>query len=532
MKSRLNTIQPIVASVSAFAFATSAHAVDYTWDGGTGNWNSGNWSDGTNSGLTGPVSAGNTATITSGIVTANVGGPGNLDSIIIGSGGQLNLYNGDGGIYAYQGISNLNLQGGTLNGGSGTYNAYGASFLGNVTVSGTSASTITGASWFNVGNNTYTVADVTGDSATDLLVSTSLRGPAGSPDWTHTSASITKEGTGTMEITSHSYFWGGLTLNGGTLKVSGGNGGYGFFAGAVNVNAGTTLEISSDGTGLGWQGGWKPASVNINGGTITTSGANHVWGISGGVNLTGGTLQSNNGVSATDGAQLEWNQTSVTTNASDTTSEIGGRIRIRNDGGYTGISFNVAEGDAATDLLVSAAVTEAAGGMGISKSGSGLMELSGTSNYTGATSVSAGTLLVTGALGNTAVTVDGGAFGGTGTIGGALTINSGFFHVADLADSLAVAGTVSLFAGFGVDDLTGIDWDSVGNGTYTLISGTLGSGVFSGLSNNSSGTAFSLGGGRSAYFQEGSLQLVVIPEPGVALLGGFGLLAMLRRRRA
>ena len=532
MKSRLNTIQPIVASVSAFAFATSAHAVDYTWGGGNGNWNSGNWSDGTNSGLTGPVSAGNTATINSGVVTANVGGPGNLDSIIIGSGGQLNLYNGDGGIYAYQGISNLNLQGGTLNGGSGTYNAYGASFLGNVTVSGTSASTITGASWFNVGNNTYTVADVTGNAATDLLVSTSLRGPAGSPDWTYTSASITKEGAGTMEITSHSYFWGGLTLNGGTLKLSGGNGGYGFFAGAVNVNAGTTLEISSDGTGLGWQGGWKPASVNINGGTITTSGANHVWGISGGVNLTGGTLQSNNGVSATDGAQLEWNHTSVTTNASDITSEIGGRIRIRNDGGYSSIAFTVANGDAVTDLLVSAAVTEAAGGMGISKSGSGLMELSGTSNYTGATSVSAGTLLVTGALGNTAVTVDGGAFGGTGTIGGSLTINSGFFHVADLADSLAVAGTVSLFAGFGIDDLTGIDWGSVGNGTYTLISGTLGSGVFSGLSNNSSGTAFSLGGGRSAYFQEGSLQLVVIPEPGVALLGGFGLLAMLRRRRA
>ena len=38
--------------------------------------------------------------------------------------------------------------------------------------------------------------------------------------------------------------------------------------------------------------------------------------------------------------------------------------------------------------------------------------------------------------------------------------------------------------------------------------------------------------GRLAYFQNGSLKLVVIPEPGVALLGGLGLLALLRRRRS
>jgi hypothetical protein len=103
--------------------------------------------------------------------------------------------------------------------------------------------------------------------------------------------------------------------------------------------------------------------------------------------------------------------------------------------------------------------------------------------------------------------------------------------VVDLWDALTVSGSINLFSGFGVDDLSGINWGSVADGTYTLISGTLSSGVFDTLANNNLETAFDLGGGRSAYFQEGSLQLVVIPEPSTALLGGLGILGLLRRRR-
>lgn len=104
----------------AIAFVTSAQAADYTWGGGTGNWNDANWNPGP---VTGPITAGNTATITNGTVTLNVDGPGNLDSITLGSGGQINMYNGDGGINAYQGLGNLILQGGIVNGGSATYHA-------------------------------------------------------------------------------------------------------------------------------------------------------------------------------------------------------------------------------------------------------------------------------------------------------------------------------------------------------------------------------------------------------------------------
>jgi autotransporter-associated beta strand protein len=159
------------------------------------------------------------------------------------------------------------------------------------------------------------------------------------------------------------------------------------------------------------------------------------------------------------------------------------------------------------------------------------MVLSGSNTYDGSTIVSAGTLLVNGSLGNSAVSVNGGTIGGTGEFAGSMTLSNGLFHVVDLADALSVAGTVTLYAGFGIDDLTGIDWGTIANGTYTLIDGTLGAGVFDALANNSIATAYDLGGDRKAYYQQGSLQLVVIPEPSAALLGGLGVLTLLRRRR-
>ena len=107
-----------------------------------------------------------------------------------------------------------------------------------------------------------------------------------------------------------------------------------------------------------------------------------------------------------DGLQLEWNKTNVTTLASSQTATIAGRIRIRNDGGETGIVFNVADGDAATDLLVSAGIGQSGGNMGITKNGDGLMALTGTNTYGGDTTVNQGTLWVSGRLtGNGALTL-------------------------------------------------------------------------------------------------------------------------------
>ena len=51
------------------------------------------------------------------------------------------------------------------------------------------------------------------------------------------------------------------------------------------------------------------------------------------------------------------------------------------------------------------------------------------------------------------------------------------------------------------------------------------------LSHFGAANQLDLGNGKSAYFEAGSLNVVVVPEPAAALLGGIGMLALLRRRR-
>lgn len=215
-------------------------------------------------------------------------------------------------------------------------------------------------------------------------------------------------GAGTLVLAATNTHTGGTTVNGGKLVLFS-NYGTGCIRGPLTVNSGATVEATGDGTGFGWAD--QMSSITINGGTLTSSGINHIWNIPGGITMAGGTLQSNNGTSDPNGPQLEWNRTSVNTLASSSTATIGGRIRIRGDNGYTAVSFNVADGAAATDLIVSAAITEASAGLGITKSGAGKMTLTGSNNQTGLTTVNAGTLVAetTGTLGSGNLIVGSGA---------------------------------------------------------------------------------------------------------------------------
>jgi len=220
-------------------------------------------------------------------------------------------------------------------------------------------------------------------------------------------------------------------------------------------------------------------------------------------------------------------------------------LRLDGSGSYSfaGRIFNNDSGGAAS--LTSVEVT-----------GGGVQTLTQQSDWGGDTTITNGGLIVDGShigRGGSYTVGANGWLGGDGTIGHAPGITSGNAAITFQAGAGLVFDPLSTltvnvdnldsftldFGGLGVSDLvnadgTGIAWSTILDGTYTLVDGTA---TFdtSGMSNFGLANAFDIGGGRSAYFQDGSLQLVVVPEPAsyAALAGLLGIgLVLFRRRRA
>lgn len=212
--------------------------------------------------------------------------------------------------------------------------------------------------------------------------------------------SVTKDGNGTLVLSGRSTYTGGTVANAGTLELAVG-GGTGAIRGNLTINSGGTVNTSAT-NALGFTNTTvKVNTVTINGGVLNdTATGDQGWSVA--YVLNGGTMQSNGGVSDTSANQyfafggFAGADTSVTTLANAASSVIGGRINLRNDNGNNNVTFTVADGAAAVDLLVSAAIsqnnTNATPAVGITKTGPGVMVLSGETLYTGPTNVSAGTL--------------------------------------------------------------------------------------------------------------------------------------------
>ena len=274
--------------------------------------------------------------------------------------------------------------------------------------------------------------------------------------------------------------------------------------GTVTLNARATLENNSP-NGLDSLAGVKLTATT----STLTLGANPWTNAAAVLTAENGTIQSGSGAS------------SVGTFVLDSA----GTVTLDGDpgGSLAATSFDIRRGTLAGTGPLTGTGT-------LNKSTGGTATLAGTHSYTGATTVAAGALVVSGTLGATDVTVyAGAAIGGSGSIGGSLHFNAGSNLLFSLTDTLTVNGASVDFDAFSIANLTGFD-NTVPNGTYTLIDGdaTI---VLTNVVNFGLANAQPLDGGRSAYFDSGSLQLVVIPEPSVALLGGLGLFFLLRRRR-
>ncbi len=184
----------------------------------------------------------------------------------------------------------------------------------------------------------------------------------------------------------------------------------------------------------------------------------------------------------------------------DAPMTVTGTVRQSNDAAVGSNTTLQLEGSAAGSLI-SGAIRNSAGGrlMNLSKAGTGDWTLSGTNDYTGPTSVSAGILRITGdssaATGNVSVTA--GSLGGNGgSLGGAVTVSStGGLDLRDTSvGSLTLGSTLSITGAAGANTLR----FDMGNGTGTsdslIVAGT------TTLSNNQSIDLNWLGGasGRTA----------------------------------
>jgi autotransporter-associated beta strand protein len=153
------------------------------------------------------------------------------------NGGNIN----NGGVF--NNLANLTMNGGNLNASGGSDNGWNAYMLNNVTVGGSSASTITSNTYVNGNNNillsragttTFNVGS-TGDATGDLRVSAKLT------DGNGVVGSLTKTGAGAMVLSAANTYTGETKVVSGTLMVDTGGS---IANSSATVSSGATLKVN------------------------------------------------------------------------------------------------------------------------------------------------------------------------------------------------------------------------------------------------------------------------------------------------
>ena len=454
--------------------------------------------------------------------------------------------------------------------GTGATTTYNASIGGS---NGTGTSTFSGNITLNTGGANYTAT---------LQAAT-----GGTVDFT----------TGTW-TTNNKAIIIGSTGNTGTVKLSNTL----TTTGGISVNFGTFLLGSSDRLGdttpVTVAGGIfdtgtlltdTVASFNMSNGSLNGTGTI----TAGTYGLTGGTVNAKLGAGA-----VTVNTNTVTLgsagrlNSASTLSVQGGQLTIagaesvatyqQTGGTLAGTGFTLTSA-AAYDMRSGTVSANLGGSVGLDKTTTATVTLSGTNTYTGATTISAGKLSITNApatsaTGTGVVNLSGGTtttLSGTGISTGLLTVTNASRIAAGINTTgtngnFGVAGTLSLgtiggmtltSANFdfdlsnsagGVNDLilTGSALSLTGSEVftfnlldgltldtttaYTLISGASSSSFASGNFSTWTTNFVNSSNYNATYsFNTNNLQVTfaAIPEPSVALLSALGLLTLLRRRR-
>jgi fibronectin-binding autotransporter adhesin len=321
----------------------------------------------------------------------------------------------------------------------------------------------------------------------------------------------------------------GLTVNGiinaGTAVITFNHGGGAYIGAGIHIGSTNELVLNAANAAI-----TVNARIHNNGATQNVAGA-------GGTSMVGGNASA---VTVIGTNTVTFSQANTYTGA---TTINGGTLALSSTGSLASTQITAASG-ATFDVSAVSGYTLGSG-----------KTLTNNGTVNGSFTVASGATLNGSGTFNNAVTVNGalnpGNSPGTQTYGAGLTLGAASTTTMEIAGLGGVAGTdfdyINVTGGtltfdgtLAIVDFGGFDI-SAQTGTYNLFDMVAGAGDFDAVIVDGNALTYSVGtddwsatvGDATYNFAEGNgvLSVTVVPEPTAALMGGLGLLGLLRRRR-
>ncbi len=277
---------------------------------------------------------------------------------------------------------------------------------------------------------------------------------------------LSKSGSGTLTLSSVHLYSGGTTISGGTVVISNATA---LGTGPVTLAGGTwatgtltppnPIVVTANSTITGGSGGGTHGIGAVSGShvlTLTTTGAFDLEGdlsaFSGTIflNGSGGARFFNTAFSGSAAATFDLGTRNLSArqgaafNLGALAGQTGSSLGMANNSGSAACTFTI--GGNNTDSTFAGVIYDGSATklVGLVKTGSATLTLSGANTYTGPTTVTTGKLHITGSLANTTTTVAStGTLGGNGSIADAVTCH-GTLAPGNPAGTLALANGLTL----------------------------------------------------------------------------------------
>jgi autotransporter-associated beta strand protein len=351
-------------------------------------------------------------------------------------------------------------------------------------------------------NSTVTLT-LTGAGTGVVTLSGSINAGNGNRDY-----AINKSGSGTFSLTGNNTYAGGTTINGGTLIVNSATS-LGDISGGLTLNAGTleiatgfstlraiTLNNAASTFQVDPSQTFTVTSVMTGSGALNKTGTGTM--VLGGANTFGGGTIVSSGILQLAAAERLLNAGDLTISGGtfdlQTFGETTGVVTlvsgsIIGSGTLTGSDYQFESGTVSAPLGGAAALT---------KSGPGIVMLSGTSSYSGGTTINGGTLVI-----NSSANL--------GTLAGGLSINAGTLEIATGFTTMRAILLGDSASTFQIDAGQTYTVTSAIGGAGTLNKTGTGTMVLSGANTYSGGTVVSTGtlqlGGAERLLNAGTLTI-------------------------